>query len=294
MRSRTLILVCLCALALCLPSKPAEAQFGGCLPGFCGGGISAACVTSGTAAAFLARTSGLDATHIAAYTALGNSLDAHHLVCKLDMLHIYATQDSTTALLNFVQNAYNGVAHGTPAFTADRGFLGIDNSATVYISTGFTPFTAVGSKFKTLNAHLSAWSLTSGATAQAIIGSTDAVFLESVIPRFTDDRTYFAVNSSYPGTQPASTDGRGHFLGERIDNLTLHGYKNGSSILSATSTSISLLNVEIVVLGLNQNGTIFGGGALVAQASIGAYFTPAEEALFYGDLRTYMTAVGVP
>ena len=290
---KKLIFLLLLLLPLLLLS-PANSQFNGCLPGFCNSNISAGCNTSGTAAAFLARTSGLDATHIAAYTALGNSLDAHHLVCKLDMLHIYATQDSTTALLNFVQNAYNGVAHGTPAFTADRGFLGIDNSATVYISTGFTPSTAVSPKFQFTNAHLSAWSLTSGATAQAIIGSTDATFLEAVIPRFTDNQTYFAVNSPYPGTLPASTDGTGHFLGERIDNFVLNGYKNGSSILSATSTSVHLLTVEIVVLGLNQNGTIFGGGARVAQASIGAYFTPAEEALFYGDLRAYMTAVGVP
>ncbi len=60
------------------------------------------------AAPFLARTSGLDGTHTTAYTNLICGLIADGVWQKLDMLHIYATQNSTTALLNLVQNAYNG------------------------------------------------------------------------------------------------------------------------------------------------------------------------------------------
>src|SRR6266436_1867234 len=84
-----------------------------------------------TASNFLARTSGLDATHITAYTDLLNGLDTDGLTSKLDVLHVYATQDSATALLNLVSTNFNGTAHGSPAFTADHGFRGTDASTTV-------------------------------------------------------------------------------------------------------------------------------------------------------------------
>src|SRR3954470_17782283 len=88
------------------------------------GGGTGLCVESGHAAAFLARTTGLDVTHVNAYTALLNGLEADSLCCKLDMLHVYAMQDSTTALLNLISPSYNGTLIGAPTFTADRGFTG--------------------------------------------------------------------------------------------------------------------------------------------------------------------------
>src|SRR5258706_10799563 len=113
----------------------------------------------GTASAFLARTSGLDSTHITAYTNLLNGLDTDGLTSKLDMLHVYATQDSTTALLNLVSSSFTGTANGSPTFTADRGFTGTASSSTIYIDTGFNPSTA-GGQYAQDAAHLSAWCLT--------------------------------------------------------------------------------------------------------------------------------------
>src|SRR2546430_1348992 len=74
------------------------------------------------AAAFLARTSGLDGTHTTAYTDFINGLDTDSLFSKFDLIQIYATQDSTTALLNLVSTSFNATPLNSPTFTADRGF----------------------------------------------------------------------------------------------------------------------------------------------------------------------------
>ena len=77
-------------------------------------------------AVFLARTSGLDTTHVNAYTALIDGLVADGVWSKFDVLRIYATQNSTTALLNLKSSSFTAVTHGSPSFTADRGFTGVD------------------------------------------------------------------------------------------------------------------------------------------------------------------------
>ena len=99
-------------------------------------GFTAGWTVSNPAADFLARTTGLDATHTNAYTALINGLVTDGIWDKLDVFHIYATQDSTTAKLNLVSSSFTATANGSPTFTADRGFTGVNGSSTVYIDTG--------------------------------------------------------------------------------------------------------------------------------------------------------------
>jgi hypothetical protein len=74
--------------------------------------------------AFLARTTGLDATHTNAYKALINGLVADGVFAKLDALYICAAQDLATARLNLVSSSFALVdTSAAPNFTADRPVL---------------------------------------------------------------------------------------------------------------------------------------------------------------------------
>ena len=151
------------------------AQFMGILttgagPGRRGGGST----PGAEASAFLARTSGLDTTHTNAYIDLINGLVADGVWTKFDLLHVYATQDTTTAQLNLVQASYPATLHGSPTFTVDRGYTGTDASTTKYIGTGFNPATAVSPQFVRNSAHLSAWNVTNVSANQAAIGIKEA------------------------------------------------------------------------------------------------------------------------
>src|SRR5258706_16256620 len=86
-----------------------------------GGGPDAGLCAS--AAAFLARTSGLDATHTNAYINLICGLVSDGIFSKLDALYIFATQDSTTAMLNLISTSFTASTFsGTLTFTTDRGY----------------------------------------------------------------------------------------------------------------------------------------------------------------------------
>jgi len=161
-------------------------------------------------------TSGLDTAHTTNYTTLICGLVADGIYSKLDMLHIYATQDSVTALFNLVSSTnYNGVKNGAPTFTADRGFTGTNSSTTIYIDTGFNPSTASSPKYVLASAHISIWGATdTGQSTQGSIGSSDGSNTVELVPKFTDNLTYAQVNGNAFDTV-ASASPQGHFIANR-------------------------------------------------------------------------------
>jgi hypothetical protein len=249
------------------------------------------------ASAFLARTTGLDGTHVTAYTNLINGLVTDGVWAKLDVLHVYATQDATTALLNLVSTSFTGTANGSPSFTADRGYTGVDNSNTVYIDTQFNPTTASSPKFTTNSAHLSAWSNTAtrGATGGMIIGSRNASFQTDIIPEGTDGKTNFYCNSNGAPTGITSASAAGHYITNREVSTDYQGYKNGAQIFTRTTGSVAPASGTFHVLKTNNiSGSDFGVPLQTCAASVGGGLTGTEAGNFYTRLRTYMTAVGVP
>lgn len=248
----------------------------------------------GPAAMFLARTSGLDTTHINAYTDLINGLVTDGIWSKLDVLHVYATQNSTTALLNLVSTSYNGTVGGSPVFTADRGYMGATGSN--YIYPGFDPW-SVASKYVSASAHISAWSLTDSNSSTAVMGVWDDTYGNdtSIYPRHADGNFYGRVNSDHIAGV-AVADSLGHFVATRTNSTTVSTYKSGVNVLTNTAATpmATLSGRSPFILALNNSGSIQGSPRQLAMASMGAGLTAGDVANFYARLRTYMTAVGVP
>src|SRR5260221_11187046 len=103
------------------------------------------------------------------------TLKAKNVWTKCDRLSLLAAENTPSALTDLVSLTLS-VAQGSPTFTTDRGYTGIDASSTVYLDTGFNP--TVGTPQFAQNAgHLSAWSNTAAASSAnggAIIGLRDS------------------------------------------------------------------------------------------------------------------------
>ena len=246
------------------------------------------------AAAFLARTTGLDALHVSAYISLIDGLVADAIWSKLDVLYIFATQNRTTALLNLVSTDYNGTEVSAPTFTIDRGYTGTFGPKTITI--GFNPTTAVSPEFTRNSAHTMGWSVTDvGVQGTGLLGYSISGNEAAIIPRYTDGNAYFRTNSSATAGQ-AVPSSQGFFLGNRSSATAVQGYRNGSLIMNHTSSdnSVPVQNATMAMLGLNINGNVQECLHQLAAASIGSSLSGTDVGNYYNRLRAYMTAVGVP
>jgi len=246
-------------------------------------------------ASFLTRTTGLDTTHINAYTALIDGLVADGLWTKFDILHIYATQNATTANLNLVSTSYPATVNGSPTFTADRGYTGVNASTTDYINLGFKPSTAPSPILTVNSAHISCWNLTNTTSTGAALGANTSLTSACIIyPKYTDNNAYFRINGSNTSGDVAISDPRGHLIGSRTASNLVTGYQNGSSIMTLGQTSAGVMNFTYYALTSNQTDVASGGAWELAMISVGSGLTGANATSFYNRLRTYMTTMGVP
>lgn len=241
-------------------------------------------VMSPAANNFLARTSGLDASHTNAYKALINGLVADGVWAKLDALYMFATDTSTNALLNLVSATYNATATGAPTFTANSGYLG---AAGKYVDTNFNPTTAVAPKYIRNDASIFAWSNTAAQKTGALMGQVGgAGNAEAIYSRFTDDKTYYIVNATVYSTA-TNTDGSGFYHATRTGASATVGYKNGVAAVTDTTASAAPSNVNIAFLTDQASaftGTVMAGG-------IGSGMTAAQALLLYNRVHTYLQTI---
>ena len=252
--------------------------------GLAGGG------TSAQVSQFLSRTTGLDATHTNAYTALIDGLVADGVWTKLDALYVFATQNTTNALLNLKSASYTPTVAGTLTFTADDGYK-LSGGGTSYINTNFNASTA-GGNYTQNSAHLSVWIFSTDAILGGGIGTASGANQQYVFENYGGGGTaYYRINCTDGGVNGAVASGVGHALGNRSSASAMQGYRNGVSIISGSSTSTGMNNSNFTFPNLRDGETDDG---VCSGGSIGGSLTAGEVTSLYNRLRTYMTAVGVP
>lgn len=254
---------------------------------------------------FLARTS-LTGSDVVNYQDLicglvndgvitGNLSGATGCGTYFDLLYIFATADSTTALLNLCGTSYSGTAVASPTFTAYSGYNSTDSASTCpYINTNYTAST--NGVAMTLNAgHSSLWNFTNTTPTNGFsdMGAfANGNTLIETSPAASDGTAAFRTND-IAGTVAISTK-IGHFISNRTDSTHSQAYLNGSLFHTINATSVALPNIGISILGRDDAGTTeVCTGHQLGMASVGNdLVTPGLAGAFYSRLRTYMTAVG--
>lgn len=226
--------------------------------------------------AFLARTSGLDATHTNAYKALINGLVSDGVFTGFDVLCFFATQDSTTAKLDLTTAANNVTLTGTPTFTADKGYSGLAYALATCInsiaSNGGTQFTQNSSSIMMWRGSTS-----SGTEALRMADGNNVTLGISDFGQ--DDGEIFDTSMLTFGAPLVSGLTSIVRTGAGARNL----YHGGSSVANDTRASAA------------SSGTMqFGGqaNAVLAMLGVGRGFSGAEMTNINSRANTYLTAVG--
>lgn len=244
---------------------------------------------------FLARATGMNGTHVSAFTALIDGLVADAVWSSLDALWIVATDTEAHAKMNLKSSSYSILETGTMPWTADVGYSGTGSDGSNYLSSGFNPSTA-GGNFVQNSGHLSAWVVSALDTNLGMMGARDtSAALESLVMAKTSGNSVFRANesSAFSGISVANAATTGHYIASRTGSAVIAGYKNGSQTVTGTTTSGSLINLTLGLGGRNSNGTILSEEGVFSAFSIGAGLDATKALALYTRIATYRTAVGL-
>ncbi|MDE1902158.1 MAG: hypothetical protein KGI37_11065 [Alphaproteobacteria bacterium] len=242
------------------------------------------------ATALLARMDGSENTSAVTTAVCGMVTDG--TFAALDGLQVYAINSTANALLNWIQNNYNGTVHGTLTFTANTKYTG--DASTGYISTGFTPSTA-GGNMAVDNASIGSCNLSSTIT----YGYTDIGAYNtggnsySTIGDSSGTRIYTLNDQNFASYTTSSP--LGAWTSSRTSSTSLSLYLNGNTTPVATSATASgSLPVNNVITVFAQGAatpTGFSGDGL-AYIFWGKGLTATQVNQIYSRLHTYLQAVG--
>lgn len=257
-------------------------------------GQSRASGISAEAAAFLARTSGLDATHTNAYITLINGLVADGTWALLDALWVPATQDSTTALLNLLSASFALTLVNSPTFTANQGFAG--NGTSSYMNTNFVPSTN-GVQYTLNSASYGVYDRTSrlvdSGEQMSVISDSLANISKMSVWIDTDNRD-MRINESIATSTTASATGgasAGFYAAVRTGATAAAIFKNGSSIATGTGAATAKPTVSFFIDARNNEGVAGNFSSdQIAIAFVGS--GSINQSSFYTRLQAYMTTLG--
>ncbi|MCX5581486.1 hypothetical protein [Kaistia terrae] len=215
---------------------------------------------------------------------------------KLDALYLlamgmddpgYATaNDAFAARRNWVQDAFNLTAVGSPAFVTDRYYAG--DGVGAYLATGFNPTTAPTPKFIRDSACIFTWERSALAAATTSSLGASAGNRVSLVPRSTGDIFRSALNAALAGTLTVVSN-VGLSAADRPNSTDVLHIKDGVLVETVAAASEAVVSGDFDLM--RRNGTVYRASSM-AVAGFGASLGTAGHAALRSALNTYLNAVG--
>jgi hypothetical protein len=217
------------------------------------------------------------------------ALKADGIWSLLDVLWVMAAADTQVAGLNWKNPAlFPLTVHGTPTFTADRGYTG-DGTAAWINSPQYNPNTLGGCQ-QTLNSTvLGVYVRTSGVATNASVevgeGSTTSISRNAA----NTAETYRACDATT--TTFVTSPLNAHWSVRRSDASTTALWKNGVSASTFSTASTNVGNSTLTLLS-NSTGTGQWSDSQISYAYAGAALSDTQMAQIDSVLKSYLTGVG--
>lgn len=238
---------------------------------------------------FLARTTGLDAAHTAAYKTLIDGLVSDGVWSSLVMLYVLATQDGATALLNLVSADWKLLPVNSPTFTTDRGYA--SDGTTSYLDTGgvSAPAGANVWNFVAQNSvSMFGWTMThSNGTGNQWGAYSGGTAILATPKNTTQMLLRFQRGSGADVTVGMATD-IGFFGASRTSSATVDVYENAIQHLGVAQVEQANPNANLWICGTHAASF---DTAQVGAVGFGAGMTPAQMTALYNRLHTYMQTI---
>lgn len=272
-----------------------------------GGGV----VTTTAYTNFVARTSGLNTLHLDAYKALFSDLTTAGIFnsdgtsSKLDIFYVFATQDSTTSLLNLVNTPARNctVVVGTLAtmFLTDIGIH--QNGSGDWLDTHYDPAANMVNLNLASSCCLFGYNHESRGATNAVVfgarqGGGNTEFF--IAPYWSDNNTFFRICDG-SATNPAPGGSKGWYAGNRSantgTNCTQQYFNPAGTFISQGNDAAQTPNTgnTVAVLAMHEGGTTItfpSGGDFCSAMGAGASMTAAQHTSLWNAVKAYLTTVG--
>jgi hypothetical protein len=264
--------------------------------------VSAGGGTDADAQAFITAAGITDATQQSAINTLVTDLKGYGIWTKMKAIYPFVGGTSSTHKWNLkdprdLDAAYRLVFSGGGTHSS-TGYQ--PNGTNGYGDTKFIPSTG----FTNNNTHLSFYSRTNSVPASGEFADMGAYkqpllnLIEIQCRHSTNVTRYSQYDFTNGRLSVSNSDARGFFIGSRISNISLKGYKNG--VLSGTNTNTNSNNITtndtdaIYISAMNGGGsdpTSSYSNRECAFASIGDGLTDTEAANLYTAVQAYQTTL---
>jgi hypothetical protein len=162
------------------------------------------------------------------------------------------------------------------------------NGVNAYADTFYNP--SVSGQLN--SAHLSYYSRTNSNGTEVEIGVERPITNFQLLEIRTAGLTYFYMNQG-GGLGIADANSLGYYIGNRTASNVVNGFKNGTKINNASTSSILLPNAKIYLAAYNQSNNTAAAFSTKqsAFATIGDGLTDTEAANLYTRVQAYQTAL---
>lgn len=245
--------------------------------------------------AFIAATGISDTTIINALNTMDLSLISAGLDTKIKALYPFVGGAASTHKYNFMQ-----------AVDSDAAFRLQFFGGWVHSSTGAKPNGTNGYAItyynprneKTINTdqHISIYSRTNQSVQSVDFGAYDGVYLLLSLRRSdAGNNSYWGINTSGGGLATLSNDtnSAAFYLATRTGTTT-NGWKNSTKSATATDTASLRPNLNLVLGGFNNYGSMTAGfysSKDYSFSSIGDGLSDSEASAFYTAVQTFQTSL---
>lgn len=218
-------------------------------------------------------------------------LKADTVWSKLDVLYLYAADDTSNAKLNWKSPSFTTTISGTtkPVLTANMGFTG--NGTSAYLNTNWNPSTN-GVNYRRDSASAFTYIRSSVNEAKYIFGAGGAgVSFCRLVPwngGFIDSRM-----NDNTGNLTATTNGAGMYTLIRVSSSAFKIYKNDSLKNTASVTSSNVPPVNMFTLCRNGNGSAADFTTRqIAMFAAGGFFTDYTQTIIHRRFEWYLNRIG--
>jgi hypothetical protein len=209
---------------------------------------------------------------------------------NLDLLYMYAADDSSNAKINWINSSFTTTTSGSPTFNANQGYTG--NASSMYLNTNWIPNTD-GVNFDTNTASVFTYVRTAVKENKYVLGTGGAgVSFIRLNPQNTSNQIESRLNENGLGATSIGNSS-GFYSMIRSSSANYKVFVNDSLKNTITNASTTMSGFKLYVLARNSVGSpVDYTNRQITMLAVGGGFSDYTQSIISRRFEWYLNRLG--